>query len=110
MNAKSSVPPLTHLPRNAGSRRELFINSDFTFRHFVEEPPRTEFQINAAAPATCGVAIDVPFLFPYRPPGIVLKIRTPGAAMSTSRTPKLLNRANELSSAIAAIVRMLLLL
>jgi hypothetical protein len=40
---------------------------------------------NAAAPATCGLAMLVPLLVLHFPPFQVDKIQTPGAIMSTQR-------------------------
>ncbi len=42
---------------------------------------------SAATPATCGAAIEVPVRRPQVPPGTVLIMFTPGAAMSTVATP-----------------------
>ena len=50
-------------------------------------------QTSAAAPATCGVAIDVPELQPYVLPGCVLHTLSPGAARSTLVAPQLVNEA-----------------
>src|SRR3954468_15490419 len=50
-------------------------------------------QTNAAAPATCGVAIDVPDRQPYELPGSVLHTSTPGAARSTLVAPQSVNEA-----------------
>ena len=47
---------------------------------------------SAAAPATCGDAIDVPLFVPYPVPlNIVLTIPDPGAARSTFTGPKFEN-------------------
>ena len=47
--------------------------------------------MSAAAPVTCGAAIDVPLWLAQIPPRIVLMIETPGAARSTLRAPVLAN-------------------
>lgn len=55
----------------------------------------------AAAPATCGLAMDVPEIVLYPPPRHVDSTHTPGAAMSTSG-PKLEKNANVSSVPIAS--------
>ncbi len=55
----------------------------------------------AATPATCGLAIDVPLLYPY-PDGSVLRITSPGAAMSTPIAPTFENWASWSSWSVAA--------
>ena len=47
----------------------------------------------AAAPATCGEAMEVPLILLYPPSFQVDRMQTPGAMMSTS-APKLLKSAN----------------
>src|SRR5829696_802732 len=48
---------------------------------------------SAAAPVTCGVAIDVPLIVLYPPPFQVDRMHTPGAMRSTS-VPKFEKSAN----------------
>ena len=55
------------------------------------EAAGTDERYLAAAPDTCGAAIDVPFLTAYRLPGIVDRIPSPGAAMSTDAFCELKN-------------------
>jgi hypothetical protein len=43
---------------------------------------------NAARPATCAAAADVPVTVPYRPPGTATRMPSPGAA--TAALPTLL--------------------
>src|SRR2546428_2473675 len=66
----------------------LFIKIDFvwaTVRYGLYE------HNNATAPATCGEAIEVPLKKPYVVVAVrvVLRMLTPGAAMSTLFAPKL---------------------
>src|SRR5205823_8834128 len=64
-------------------------------RFFIARQSRAGFADfkRAAAPATCGAAIDVPDRLAYRFPGNVLRMLSPGAAMWTVCRPKLENSA-----------------
>src|ERR1700681_4153800 len=72
-------PLVWTLPETEGITSTALRIADLSCVVFREQPERT----SAAAPATCGVAIDVPLRDPYRPPGHVDTIATPGAARST---------------------------
>ena len=49
--------------------------------------PGNRPKTSPAAPATCGVAIEVPLYTLYVLPGVVLRIYSPGAARSTLTAP-----------------------
>ena len=49
--------------------------------------PGTYASSSAATPLTCGVAIEVPLSSAYSPPGKVLRISDPGAAIGTEVGP-----------------------
>ncbi len=69
--------------------------------------PGSLLSSTAAAPATWGVAIDVPLKNPYPSSGRVLRIFTPGAASSTELTPKFEKKASRSSSSVAATATIL---
>src|SRR5215475_4132839 len=62
-----------------------------------------EDKYRAAAPATCGEAIEVPERTSVPPPLLVERIMTPGAQMSTQLT-QLLNPASCSLASVAATV------
>jgi hypothetical protein len=63
--------------------------------------------MRAAAPVTCGVAIEVPLYETYLSPGKVLRMLTPGAPRSTVLAPKLEKEARRSWSSVAATEMML---
>src|SRR5215471_9127035 len=63
--------------------------------------------IRAAAPDTCGAAIDVPTPLPYEFPGSVDGMLLPGAPMSTVFAPKFEKDASPSFSSVAATEMML---
>ena len=67
--------------------------------------PGAAAAINATTPATCGVAMLVPLLVLYVPPGQVDCTKTPGATTSTD-APKLLNSASVSSHSVEKSSRM----
>ena len=78
--ARLSLPAANIFPSNAltGSTEDIMAS-------FTSACPAFALieKINAAAPATCGVAMDVPLQLAVRLFGRRLKMRTPGAARST---------------------------
>jgi len=82
-----SRPPVLTIPEKAGRRSTLFINDALS-----EATERSGLYAdnNAAAPATCGVAIDVPLSVAVEvfDELYVLNIPDPGAARSTLTGPK----------------------
>ena len=53
-------PPVIVMPDSAGIRSTLFTNKDLTAAVLAVQRESS----SAAAPATCGVAIEVPFKYP----------------------------------------------
>ena len=83
--ARLSRPPDTVLPASAGTASVVLIS--FCFTSATVASGRTTRSNGAAAPATCGVAIDVPLQLAYWPPGSELRMPTPGAARCTRVAP-----------------------
>lgn len=94
-----NIPPVTTLPLRPGTRvtldKMIFLISLILKRGLND--------LNkAAAPATWGAAMEVPFIFVYLPRKSVLKILVPGAAMWTLLAPKFENDARALFGLSAA--------
>src|SRR5437867_13087914 len=68
-------PPVTVSPASAGIGSTLFNNRFLTAAVLAVQREST----SAAAPDTCGVAIEVPLKYAYDAPGIVESTWTPGA-------------------------------
>jgi hypothetical protein len=86
MRAALSRPPLTQRPASTGTRSVAAISTVFIEGAAI---PGNRDLRSASAPETCGADIDVPLESPYRSPGSVLRICTPGAKRSTPAGPKL---------------------
>src|SRR5260370_22024001 len=82
--------PLSDFPWSAGSLSPL---NDRSARNWLTERFGFAAHSKAAAPVTCGVAIEVPLKIPKLLLGRVLKMPTPGAPSITERAPKLENAA-----------------
>jgi hypothetical protein len=79
----SSRPPVVTLPASAGTGSTPASSACLTCTGVADG---TFENRSAAAPETCGVAMDVPFAF-CSPPFHQLKMPTPGAARSTVAAP-----------------------
>ena len=77
--------PVTVLPCSDGTISPLNASNA---RSWLIERLLFAADSKAAAPATCGVAIEVPLSDPYVLAGSVLKIAVPGAPISTECAPK----------------------
>lgn len=79
-----STPPVRVMPFNAGVVRTVERRPSLTCSYVQVG---LYDQRRAAAPATCGEAIEVPLLLPYPLPRTVLTIDSPGAPRSTEVAP-----------------------
>src|SRR5258707_15711049 len=81
--AAFSRPPVATIPVSEGRASTLFKIDALNCAVFKAHVEST----NIAAPATCGVAIDVPLMPPYAWQRMVEPMLLPGAARSTEVTP-----------------------
>lgn len=105
--------PVTHFPdRNSdGSEERKIISLRYSPLPAISSPTMLIAErTSAAVPATKGVEVDVPLRRANFPPGAVLTMLSPGAAMSTVLAPKLekLERASaEFDDATDKIISLL---
>src|SRR5213080_3002208 len=76
-------PPVSTTPASDDSGSTLF---RIVARRFAVDSAHRDSS-SAAAPDTCGVAIDVPLIVAYPPPAMVERMPTPGAASCTDCAP-----------------------
>lgn len=84
--------PVLHFPDRASdgsAERRIISFRSFPLPTTSSPAALIAERTRAAVPATRGVDVDVPLSRAYFPPGAVLSMLSPGAAMSTDLAPKL---------------------